>query len=129
LGLGALLICVGPFAALGAIAAGALTRLGLGSTSGALRRIRWGEHGLAVLDVPPGAEYTLLIASSSAIADRKRLVQLLADEGAQAFIEPTAYFATHPEPVARTSHLIPTPLWQVRLHDACSGGFTQREPE
>jgi hypothetical protein len=93
----ALLPGVGPFAAVGATAAGALAGLAVGGADGAMKRVRWGEHGLALLEVLPGSNWTLVIVNTSAIPDSQRLGRLLERGGAMAFLEPTAYFAAHRE--------------------------------
>jgi hypothetical protein len=82
----------GPFAAIGATASGALAGLVLGGSSRSLRRLRWSEHGLPILDVPAGHSYTLVIVKTNGLEleDRQRIIRALVQDGALAFVEPTA---------------------------------------
>jgi hypothetical protein len=85
----------GLFPALGWAAAGALGGL---ITAGlrSLGRTEWDDEGHAVVDVPKGGSYTLLIVKLHEASDRparERIVRTLARNGAIAFIDPSAYVA------------------------------------
>jgi hypothetical protein len=103
LGLGAIAIPGVGLAALAATAlAGALGGFVVGGMTGAIKRTRWDRDPARFLDVPPGSNYMLVIARASpALARRKtsQVIGLLIHAGALAFLDPTAYYATHPEPV------------------------------
>jgi hypothetical protein len=86
----------------GMAAAGALGGFVVGGMTGAIKRTRWDRDPAGFLDVPPGSNYVLVIVRASpALARREtsRVIGLLVRAGALAFLDPTAYYAAHPEPV------------------------------
>jgi len=93
LALGATLVGVASFPALGATAAGALAGLAVGGFRG-IARTYWTDNGHEFLDVPPYNEYVLVAVPAGAIADRRqraRAMRALLRAGALGFLEPSAY--------------------------------------
>ena len=103
LGLGAVAIPGVGLAALTAMAvAGALGGFVIGGMTGAIERTRWDRDPAQFLEVPPGSSDMLVIARASPAPARRetsRAMGSLVRAGARAFLDPTAYYATHPEPV------------------------------
>ena len=87
------MIGLGPFALVGATAAGALAGLAAGGLRG-IASTYWTDTGQEFLDVPPHSEYVLVVVPAGATADRRhhaRAMRTLLRAGALAFLEPTAY--------------------------------------
>jgi hypothetical protein len=107
LGLGALAIPgVGLAALSGMAVAGAVGGFVVGGMTGAIKHTRWDRNTARFLDVPAGSTYMLVIARASpALARREtsRVIGLLARAGALGFLDPTAYYAAHPEPVTEAA--------------------------
>jgi hypothetical protein len=103
LGLGDLAIPgIGLVALAGMATAGAIGGLVVGGMTGAIKRTRWDRDPARFLDVAPGSSYLLVVVRSSpALARREtsRAIGVLVHAGALGFLDPTAYYATHPEPV------------------------------
>jgi hypothetical protein len=90
---------VGPFAAGALMLAGGLGGLVVGGLTGAITRIRWDRNPAAFVEVPEGSEYVLVIVHAPAAPSRRdarRLMLALERAGALGFLDPTAYYATHP---------------------------------
>jgi hypothetical protein len=91
---------VGPLALAGMAFAGGIGGLVVGGLTGAIKRTRWDRDPAQFLAVPPGSNYMLVIARASpALARREtaRTLGILARAGAIAFLDPGAYYATHPQ--------------------------------
>jgi hypothetical protein len=94
----------GPLALAGMAFAGTIGGLVIGGLTGAIKRTRWDRDQARFLDVPPGGSnnYTLVIVRASPAPARRetsRVLGILARAGAIGFLDPSAYYATHPEPV------------------------------
>jgi hypothetical protein len=103
LGLGAAAIPgVGLAALAGVAAAGALGGFIVGGMAGAIQRTRWDRDPARFLEVPQGSRYMLVVVRASPAVGRRetsRVIRLLVRAGALGFLDPTAYYAAHPEPV------------------------------
>jgi hypothetical protein len=102
-GLGAVAIPgVGLAALAGLAVAGALGGLTVGGMIGAIKRTRWDRDMARFLIVPPGSNSVLVIARASPAPARREtghVIGFLVRAGARALLDPTAYYATHPEPI------------------------------
>ena len=102
-GLGAVAIPgVGLAALAGLAVAGALGGFVVGGMTGAIKRTRWDRDMAGFLTIPPGSNSVLVIARASPAPARREtghVIGFLVRAGARAFLDPTAYYATHPEPV------------------------------
>jgi hypothetical protein len=96
-GLGAIAVPGVGLAALAGIAlAGAVGGFIVGGMTGAIKHTRWDRDPAQFLDVPPGANYTVVIVRAGpALARREtaRAIGVLVRAGALAFLDPTAYHA------------------------------------
>jgi hypothetical protein len=99
LGAAAALPGVGPFVALAYALAGAVGGLIVGGLTGAIARTRWDRDAAEVIEVPEDAEYVLVIVHGSAAPgprSARRLMLALERAGALGFLDPAAYYASHP---------------------------------
>jgi hypothetical protein len=93
---------VGLAALAGLAVAGALGGFVVGGMTGAITRTRWDRDVAGFLIVPPGSNSVLVIARASPAPARREtghVIGFLVRAGARALLDPTAYYATHPEPI------------------------------
>jgi hypothetical protein len=85
--------------------AGAIGGFVLGGLTGAIKRTRWDRDPAQFLMVPPGSDYMLVIVRASPAPARRetsRVLGILVRLGALGFLDPAAYYATHPHVEAVT---------------------------
>jgi hypothetical protein len=93
---------VGLAALAGLAVAGALGGFVVGGMTGAITRTRWDRDVAGFLIVPPGSNSVLVIARANPSPARREtghVIGFLVRAGALALLDPTAYYATHPEPI------------------------------
>ncbi|HEV7663792.1 MAG TPA: hypothetical protein VGQ62_09680 [Chloroflexota bacterium] len=91
---------VGPLALAGTAFAGGIGGLVVGGLTGVIKQTRWDADPAQFLVVPPGSEEMLVIVRASSAPARRetsRVLGTLVRSGAIAFLDPTAYYATHPQ--------------------------------
>jgi hypothetical protein len=90
----------GPLALAGMAFAGGIGGLVVGGLTGAIKRTRWDRDPAQFLLVAPGSDYLLVIVRASPAPARRetsRVLGTLVRSGAMAFLDPTVYYATHPQ--------------------------------
>jgi hypothetical protein len=89
-----------PLGLAGMVFAGGIGGLVVGGLTGAIKRTRWDRDPAQFLLVAPGSDYLLVIVRASPASARRetsRVLGTLVRSGAMAFLDPTAYYATHPQ--------------------------------
>jgi hypothetical protein len=90
----------GPLALAGMAFAGGIGGLVVGGLTGAIKQTRWDRDPAQFLVVPPGSGEMLVIVRASpapAWRETSRVRGTLVRCGAIGFLDPTAYYATHPQ--------------------------------